>query len=123
MITFKELQQIALSFPETTEEPHFEKTSFRVKKKIFATCDQTKNRATLKLSVTDQDLFSLQNKEAVYPVPNKWGAQGWTQVDLDQVHPEILKDALRAAFVEVAPKYLGDQFLENIKGEKGSSKR
>lgn len=33
MITFKELQQIALSLPEAYEEPHFEKTSFRIKKK------------------------------------------------------------------------------------------
>lgn len=36
MITLDTLRHLALSLPETTEEPHFEKTSFRVKKKIFA---------------------------------------------------------------------------------------
>src|SRR5439155_19096500 len=30
-------RQFALSLPETTEEPHFEKASFRVRGKIFAT--------------------------------------------------------------------------------------
>lgn len=30
-------RRFALSLPETTEEPHFEKSSFRVKGKIFAT--------------------------------------------------------------------------------------
>jgi hypothetical protein len=39
MIEFEELRKLAMSFPEVTEEPHFEKTSFRVKKKIFATYD------------------------------------------------------------------------------------
>jgi len=30
-------RKVALSLPEAHEEPHFERTSFRVKKKIFAT--------------------------------------------------------------------------------------
>ena len=30
-------RRFALSLPETTEQPHFEKSSFRVKGKIFAT--------------------------------------------------------------------------------------
>lgn len=36
-MTFEEARQAALSLPETTEAPHFEKTSFRVRGKIFAT--------------------------------------------------------------------------------------
>jgi predicted DNA-binding protein (MmcQ/YjbR family) len=34
------LRQFALSLPETTQEPHFEKTSFKVRKRIFATYDE-----------------------------------------------------------------------------------
>jgi len=37
MMSFIQLKEIALGLPETTEEPHFEKTSFWVRKKIFAT--------------------------------------------------------------------------------------
>jgi hypothetical protein len=35
MITFDRCREIALSFPESIEEAHFEKTSFRIKNKIF----------------------------------------------------------------------------------------
>src|SRR5439155_14154114 len=38
-MTPKTFRKIALSFPETHEEPHFVRTSFRVGKKIFATMD------------------------------------------------------------------------------------
>ena len=33
----EEARRFALSLPETTEQPHFEKSSFRVRGKIFAT--------------------------------------------------------------------------------------
>ncbi|MEQ8245768.1 MmcQ/YjbR family DNA-binding protein [Fulvivirga sp.] len=108
MITTKDLRQLALSFPEATEEPHFEKTSFRVKKKIFATHDTNNNRLTIKLSEADQDLFSLIDKSMIYPVANKWGKQGWTIVELSKVSEEVLKDALATAYCEVAPKKLAD---------------
>ena len=108
MITAKDLRQLALSFPEATEEPHFEKTSFRVKKKIFATYDAKTNRLVIKLSEIDQDVFSLADKTIIYPVANKWGKQGWTIVELSKVSEEVLKDALTTAYCEVAPKKLVD---------------
>ncbi|RYG30998.1 MAG: MmcQ/YjbR family DNA-binding protein, partial [Chitinophagaceae bacterium] len=58
MITLENLRELALSFPDATEEPHFEKTSFRIKKKIFATYDAKKNHACIKLSEIDQNVFS-----------------------------------------------------------------
>lgn len=100
------LRNLALSLPETTEEPHFEKTSFRVAKKIFVTVDEKKQEACVKLSEADQDLFSLGDKTIVYPVPNKWGKQGWTIIDLTRVHPDLLRDAILTAYREVAPKKL-----------------
>lgn len=89
---------MALSFPETTEEPHFEKTSFRVKKKIFATFDQKYNRVCLKLSAIDQNVFSSFDKTIIYPVPNKLAKQGWTFVELDKVNEEMFEDALTTAY-------------------------
>ncbi|MPR34830.1 MmcQ/YjbR family DNA-binding protein [Salmonirosea aquatica] len=102
------VRQIALSFPETTEQPHFDKTSFRVGKKIFATLNAPQQRATLKLSAQDQDLFTIYDPTIVYAVPNKWGKQGWTQIDLTRVPEEMLTDALAAAYCEVAPAKLAD---------------
>ncbi|WP_114752094.1 MmcQ/YjbR family DNA-binding protein [Pleomorphovibrio marinus] len=105
------LRQIALSLPETTEEPHFEKTSFRVKKKIFASYDAGNNRACLAFSEVDQDLFSLIDKAVIYPVPNKWGKKGWTFIELDKLDNEIIEDALKAAYCKVAPKKLAERYL------------
>jgi hypothetical protein len=34
MVPIDTFRKLALSFPEATEEPHFEKTSFRVKRKF-----------------------------------------------------------------------------------------
>ena len=102
------LREYALSLPEVTEEPHFEKTSFRVKKKIFVTYDTATNRACFKFSESDQDLFSQIDSSVIYPVPNKWGKQGWTIMELDRLENEILKDAMRTAYCEVAPKKLAE---------------
>ncbi len=109
MITIDTLRKIALSFPETTEEPHFEKTSFRVKKKIFATYDEDRNRACIKLSEIDQDVFSSVDKKNIFPVDNKWGKQGWTFIEMNKVRKELFMDAVTTPYCEVAPKKLDDQ--------------
>lgn len=103
------LRSFALSLPGTTEEPHFEKASFRVKKKIFVSYDGKNNRACLKFSEIDQDVFSMIDKTVIYPVPNKWGKQGWTFIELDKLDNEILQDALKTAYLGVAPKKLSEQ--------------
>jgi predicted DNA-binding protein (MmcQ/YjbR family) len=106
MLSTDTLRTLALSFPEATEEPHFEKTSFRVKKKIFATYDAATGLACLKLSEAEQDVFAVAAKGIIYPVPNKWGKQGWTLVNLRRVHKALFTEALKAAYCEVAPAKL-----------------
>jgi predicted DNA-binding protein (MmcQ/YjbR family) len=100
---------LALSYPEVTEEPHFEKTSFRVKKKIFATYDAVMKRVCIKLSEIDQDIFSNADKAIIFPVENKWGKQGWTIIEMTQVSEELFVAALTTSYCEVAPKKLADQ--------------
>lgn len=98
MVDFQTFRQIALSFPGTTEEPHFEKRSFRVGKKIFATCSIEKNQATLKLNEIDQSVFCAFDPSTLFPVPNKWGKQGWTLINLETVRKDLLTDALATAY-------------------------
>lgn len=109
MVTIQMLRKLALSFPEVTEEPHFEKTSFRVKKKIFATYDQANERACVKLSAIDQDVFSSANSAIIYPIPNTWGKQGWTFIEMREVHKDLFIDAVTTAYCEVAPRKLAQQ--------------
>lgn len=113
MVTLEILRKLALSFPETTEEPHFEKTSFRVKKKIFATYDATKKRTCIKLSEIDQDVFSSTDRTIIFPVNNKWGKQGWTLIEMNKVNKDLFIDALTTAYCKVAPKKLADHIRPN----------
>jgi len=115
MPTIQHFKELALSLPETTEQPHFENISFKVNKKIFATLNEKENRACLKLTEVDQDVFSTIQKSIIYPVPNKWGKQGWTLVDLEKVDIKILEDALITAYWTVAPKKLSEKFQNRDK--------
>jgi predicted DNA-binding protein (MmcQ/YjbR family) len=104
MISIKTFKEIALSFPDVTEQPHFEKTSFRIKKKIFATLSEAEKKAALKFNEIDQSVFCSIDKSVIYPVAGGWGKQGWTVVELAKIKPGVLKDALAVAYNTVAKK-------------------
>ena len=101
MISNEVFKKMAASFPDVEESPHFEKTSFRINKKIFATLNEKENRGCVKLSENDQYIFSQNDSGAVYPVPNKWGLQGWTNIDLNKASKRLLREILKTAYKEV----------------------
>jgi len=103
MITPDNFRKVALSFPETAEAPHFDRRAFRTPKRIFATMQAEKFLANLKFSVIDQDVFCRINAEIIYPIPNKWGLQGWTQINLKKISGKLLRDALETAYREAMP--------------------
>ena len=98
MVDIKTFKQLALSFSGVEEQPHFEKTSFRVKKKILATHAPDSHIICVKLTAVDQSVFCAFDKTIIYPVNNKWGKQGWTLVDLKKVRKDMLKDLLTTAY-------------------------
>lgn len=98
MVNLQTVRKIALSLEGTIEMPHFEKTSFRLKKKIYATMDEKQQMVTIKLNEIDQSIFVAIDKGMIYRVPNKWGLQGWTIIDLKKVNVELLKEALGKAW-------------------------
>lgn len=106
MVSIETFREMALAFSGATEQPHFEKTSFRLKNIIFATYDLANNRACVKLSATDKDAYSKIDATIIYPVPNKWGRQGWTLVEMKKVKKQIFKEILLKAYLLVAPKHL-----------------
>jgi len=104
MISFDDFKKLALSFPGVVELPHFDKTSFRISKKIFATLNEKENRACIRLSAIDQSVFCAFDLTIIYPVPNKWGKQGWTLINLSKIKKTMLKDALSQAYEFVVAK-------------------
>ncbi|WP_316771556.1 MmcQ/YjbR family DNA-binding protein [Pedobacter frigiditerrae] len=104
MVTLELFRRLALSFTEVNEQPHFEKISFRVDKRIFATYDAKKNQACLKLNEIDQSVFSSFDISNISPVANKWGKQGWTLFNLDKIREDLFTDALTTAYHNVIRK-------------------
>ena len=117
MVSEKTFRTLALAFPDATEQPHFEITSFRVGKKIFATLNVAHNRATLLLPLLQQDAIVSLNPEAFSPVPNKWGTHGWTHVDLKKVNKGLLADALEVAHAGVASKEVNPKKTSKKRGK------
>jgi predicted DNA-binding protein (MmcQ/YjbR family) len=109
MVSISTFRKIALSFPGASEDLHFDKTSFRVNKKIFATYDSKLKRACIRLSEIDQHVFSTADRQNIFPVDNKWGKQGWTLVEMTRVRKDLFKDALTTAYCQVAPRKFAEQ--------------
>lgn len=109
MVTFETIRQVALSFDEAVELPHFDLISFRVKKKIFATLDIKNKRLCVMLSPIEQSVFCSYDKSIVCPVPNKWGLKGATYIELQKAKKGMCKDALTVAYCIVAPKRLAEK--------------
>lgn len=111
-VSAPEVRKFSLSFEEAVEQPHFHKTSFRVRKKVFATMDESARTVVVKLTPVEQSVFSGFNNEAVYPVPGAWGTKGWTMIDLTGVDRDLLLDAIRASYRNTAPKKLAQLYSD-----------
>lgn len=110
MISISTVRKLSLALEGVDEKPHFEKISFRVKNKIFATVDVKVNIVVLKLSQFRQSVFSDYDRSIIYPVPGAWGRQGWTKVDMKKVRKDLFADALKTAYSTVAPAKLSNQY-------------
>jgi hypothetical protein len=106
-MTPNDFRKIALSLPETEERAHMAHPDFRVAGKIFATLGYPdKTRGMVKLSPEDQHNFSTDYPEAFIPVKGSWGRRGATSVDLKAANKDVLSNAIRAAWRNLAPKRL-----------------
>ena len=81
-----------------TIEDHFDKRAFKRCQIIFCTIDKTEALWCVKLTSGDQDLFGLFDRTAVYAVPNKWGAKGWTYLEVKKIPKETLIAILLSAW-------------------------
>jgi predicted DNA-binding protein (MmcQ/YjbR family) len=102
MIDAKAFQEMALSFENTEQVPHFERIGFKViGRRMFATYLEENNTANVFLTPSEQKAFCNADKKNIYPVPNKWGEKGATTFDLRHVDKEILMEALRSAYEDI----------------------
>lgn len=104
MVTTAAFRQMALSLPGVVELPHFDRASFRVNKRIFATMQEKTNIAVLLFSPLQQSVFCAFDNTIIYPVPGGWGKQGSTIFELSKIKKAMLKDALSVVYDETVAK-------------------
>src|SRR5258708_750148 len=102
-----DFRRIALGLPEAVEASHFGNPDFRVGGKIFATLSLAKQGYGVLLLTPEQQEGMVEDEPKIFsPIPNAWGKQGATRVNLANVSRDILKAALQTAWRRKAPKRL-----------------
>lgn len=97
-MTGEAFRAIALALPGVAEKPHFDRTAFRVKRQ-FATLSGDGADANLLLEPDDQAHYCELLPNVFTPIPNKFGAWGWTRVALGQIDADTLAGPIRAAWL------------------------
>ena len=98
-----DLARLALALPGVAQYPHFDHIAFKARV-TFATLAADRLTANLKLAPDEQALKCAVAPEAFSPVPNAWGAQGWTVARLTALSMAELGAALALAYAHAAPK-------------------
>ena len=97
MATAADVRRLAMALEGTTEHPHFDRAAFKVKR-IYATLATDGKSLNLKLTPEEQEFKALLAPQIFSRHPSKWGASGWTLVDLRAVSKGELKSALLMAW-------------------------
>ena len=106
-MTHDGFRRLALALPEAVESAHMAHPDFRVGGKIFATLGYPDaNWGMVKLTTEQQEMFMRVAPNVFVPAKGAWGRAGSTTVQLKRVTAAVLRDALDAAWRNVAPKRL-----------------
>ena len=105
-LTQREVRRLALGLPEAEEKPHFERASFRVRGKIFATLPLRGDSVVLMLTPQVRESVRQSYPGALLPLPDAWARRGSTELRLEGIPDGLLADLLLSAWRKVAPKSL-----------------
>ena len=107
-MTADDIRRLALSLPQVEEHPHFDKTSFRVRGKIFATLTPDEARLMVKLPLEIKATIEAEHPDAFVPLPGAWGCGGSTLLEIAGMPDDKLADLVRLAWRQVAPRALAE---------------
>src|SRR5271165_786132 len=101
-MTADDFRSLALTLPEAVESAHMNHPDFRVRGKIFATLSADGEWGMVKLTPEQQKQFVHLEPDIFAPVKGGWGLRGATRVDLAAATEDIVRQALIAAWRNVA---------------------
>jgi hypothetical protein len=97
MATGGDLRRIALSLEGTVEAPHFERAAFKAAR-IYVTLAADERSANIRFTPDEQEFKCMMVPDAFTPIPNAWGRQGWTAMDLSKLGEAELMSVLTTAW-------------------------
>ena len=104
-MTPTELRRCALSLPDTHEEPHFDRTSFRVGTRIFATMTSDGEEAMVKVPSPEHVDALLSTYPKVFFSYGGWTTRGGALgVRLAKVKTAMMTELVTAAWEHVTSK-------------------
>ncbi len=104
MTTLAQARKIALELPETSEEPHHDLSSWRVKGKIFATVPDDDH---LRLMLAEEEIRAAVAEYPDFCAELYWGARlAAVLVDLSAAPPDVVSELLNDAWRGKAPPKL-----------------
>lgn len=102
-MTLTQVRKHALSLPGATEEPHFERTSFRVNGRIFLTAKPAESH--VHVFVPEQAREPALAMHPDYVSKLLWGGKVvGLRVELSRAQPGVVKDLIGIAWQSRAPK-------------------
>jgi hypothetical protein len=104
-VNAKDVRALALSLPEVREEPHFDRASFRVRGKIFATIAPDGESGMLKLDLDAHESL-LAAEPGTFFSFGGFSRNGATGVRFARVKKQVFRELLGEAWRNVAPKTL-----------------
>jgi len=104
-VNLSEICEFALSLPEVTQEPHFHRTSLRLRGKILMTADPKEPFVHVLVGDAIREPVLAMHPDCVEKL--MWGKKTvGLRVDLMQAQPQLVKELLRQAWEEKAPESL-----------------
>ena len=102
-MTVDEVRHLALALPQAVEEPHFERCSFRVGGRIFATVPP--EGGTLNVMLDEEEARAAAQELTGVVELLWWGRRlSGVQVILEQADPEDVAELLEEAWRRRAPR-------------------
>jgi hypothetical protein len=110
-MTADQFRRLAVGLPGVSERSHMGHPDFRVGGKIFATLGAPDDAwGMVKLTPEQQQRFVHDEPKVFVPVKGAWGKQGCTNVCLKPATKAILSSAMVAAWRNLAPEDLAEEF-------------
>jgi hypothetical protein len=104
-MTLAQARRFALSLPEVREEPHFDRTSFRVRGKIFATALPDDGHLNVFVSDTHREPALAMYPDCMEMLV--WGGKSvGLRIALAKAPPTVVRELLQVAWGAKAPKSL-----------------